>query len=240
MKKLTIMLFSAFLLASCGSDADNATSTNDVEQNEDVTTEETVTEGSEVKENTLQTLPEYETLTDFIDVNQYTVTSQTENKGNRILVFANEQGEKEYKSIFVKNDKRLKIIDLADDHLLFNDILSKEDTSSGNATTDQEKQKDESAEKESSKDTTNKEDSSSKSNQNAELEKYDEYKTIAKEIDLDKYTGKVQTDNKGNRIMLFANENGKNQYKSIFVKRQSRLKIVDFNNDQLLFNDIIK
>ena len=239
MKKLAIMLFSAFLLASCGSDADNTenTGSNDVEQHEDATTEEVVQEGSEVKDKTLQTLPEYATLTDFIDVNHYTITSQTENKGNRILVFANEEGEKEYKSIFVKNDQRLKIIDLVDDHLLFNDVIAADDSTSKENATEKE---------DTNKEDTNKEQNdkpqndTSTNDQNAALEKFDEYETIAKEIDLDHYTGNVQTDNKGTRIIIFANEQGKNEYKSIYVKRQKRLKIVEFHSDHLLFNGVIK
>lgn len=239
MKKLTMILFSAFLLASCGSDADNTSSTNELEQNEDVTTEEVVTEGSEVKLQTLQTLPEYTTLTNFIDVNDYIITSQTENEGNRILVFANAQDEKEYKSIFVKNDNRLKIIDLADDHLLFNDIISK-DSSNDDASEQEHSTKEEPNRNDSKQDSEQSKEHASINNQNAALEKYDEFATIAKEIDVDEYTGKVQTNNKGNRIIIFANANGENKYKSIFIKRQNRLKIVEFNNDQLLYNDIIR
>src|SRR5699024_10168097 len=187
MKKLAIMLFSAFLLARCGSDAENTenTGSNDVEQHEDATTEEVVQEGSEVKDKTLQTLPEYATLTDFIDVNHYTITSQTENKGNRILVFANEEGEKEYKSIFVKNDQRLKIIDLVDDHLLFNDVIADDSTSKENATEKEDTNKEDTNKEQNDKPQND----TSTNDQNPALEKFDEYETIAKEIDLDHYTG---------------------------------------------------
>lgn len=227
MKKFTVMLFSAFLLVGCGNDADT-TKTDQPAENKTETTDQHIQEGKEVTATILKTLPEYETLIEFIDVDAYTVTSQTENKGNRILVFHNEQDEAVYKSIFVKDDQRLKMIDLADDHLLLNDIISTDATDHAPNT-----------DKRSQDQSQSSRDESSKKNQNASLEAFEEYETIAKEIDLDQYTGSVQTDNQGNRIILFANEQGENDYKSIFVKHQNHLKIVALTSDQLLFNGVI-
>ncbi|GGN63567.1 hypothetical protein [Oceanobacillus indicireducens] len=48
---------------------------------------------------------------------------------------------------------------------------------------------------------------------------------MAEHIDLDTYQGVVETDNKGNRI---------------FIKHDNRIKIVQFNDDGLLYNGIIK
>ncbi len=75
---------------------------------------------------------------------------------------------------------------------------------------------------------------------NSDLENLPEFNTIAKQIDLDIYQGVVETDNKGNRIILFKNEKGHSEYKSIFIKRDNRLKIVQFDDDGLLYNEIIK
>lgn len=38
--------------------------------------------------------------------------------------------------------------------------------------------------------------------------------------------------------MIFTN--GQKEYKSIYVKRANRLKIVTFDDDGLLFNDVLK
>lgn len=75
---------------------------------------------------------------------------------------------------------------------------------------------------------------------NNHLKDFPEYMMISNHIDLSTYTGTIQSDNKGNRIILFANTNGQNEYKSIYVKHDNRLKIVTFDDDALLFNDIIQ
>lgn len=75
---------------------------------------------------------------------------------------------------------------------------------------------------------------------NDHLKELPEYTVISSHIDLSSYTGTIQTDNKGNRIIIFSNDNGQNEYKSIFVKRANRLKVVTFQDDGLIFNDIIK
>jgi len=75
---------------------------------------------------------------------------------------------------------------------------------------------------------------------NDDLEKFPEFDTIAEHIDLNYYQGIVETDNKGNRVILFEDEKGHSEYKSIFVKRDNRLKLVQFIDDGLLYNEIIK
>lgn len=76
---------------------------------------------------------------------------------------------------------------------------------------------------------------------NDELEDLEEYEILAKELDLTKYQGVIESDNQGNRVILFETEDGNKEYKSIFVKKKNRLKIVHFDDeDDLLFNDIIE
>ncbi|HLR38785.1 MAG TPA: hypothetical protein VK068_00160 [Jeotgalicoccus sp.] len=100
-----------------------------------------------------------------------------------------------------------------------------------------EKQQDEKEDKESLEDDSNVEDTVTN---NDDLEKFPEFDTIAEYIELDTYQGLVETDNKGNRIIIFKDENGNSEYKSIFVKNDNRLKIVKFKDDGLLYNEIIK
>lgn len=76
---------------------------------------------------------------------------------------------------------------------------------------------------------------------NDHLKDFQEFDVLAKELDLNAYEGIVESDNKGNRIILFQDADGKKEFKSIFVKHDNRLKIVQFDNeDDLLYNDVIK
>lgn len=70
-----------------------------------------------------------------------------------------------------------------------------------------------------------------------ELAAFDEYDTIASTIDLASNKAIVETDNEGNRVILFEDANGIKTYKSIFTKHDRFLKIIDLSADQLLFKD---
>lgn len=75
---------------------------------------------------------------------------------------------------------------------------------------------------------------------NDDLGKFEEFDSIEEHIDLDTFQGVVETDNEGNRIIIFEDENGSAEYKSIFIKHDNRLKIVKLKSDGLLYNGIIK
>lgn len=75
---------------------------------------------------------------------------------------------------------------------------------------------------------------------NDHLQDFIEFDTLAEHIDFEIYQGDIETDNKGNRIILFEDESGHKKYKSIFIKHDNRLKIVQFKNDGLIYNEILK
>lgn len=52
------------------------------------------------------------------------------------------------------------------------------------------------------------------------------------------YNSRLITDNPGTRIFIFENE-GQQAYKTIFIKKANRLKVIDLVNDELLMNEII-
>lgn len=84
-------------------------------------------------------------------------------------------------------------------------------------------------------------DDATETDKNDHLKEFNEFDVLAAELDLNTYEGVVETDNNGNRIILFQDATGKKEFKSIFIKNDNRLKIVQFDNeDNLLFNDIIK
>ncbi|MEZ7171143.1 hypothetical protein [Sporosarcina sp. OR05] len=128
MKKRLALFCGALLLAGCANDKaeeqvkpDSALESNEQAESpsKDV---ETNTSADHVAD--LTDYEEYDVLSSEIDVDAYIASVVEDNEGKRVILFSNEVGEKIYKSIFVKHDQRLKIIDLHDDGLLFNDTIN--------------------------------------------------------------------------------------------------------------------
>ena len=65
-----------------------------------------------------------------------------------------------------------------------------------------------------------------------------EYTTVAKKVDLKKYSAQIMQDNSAKRVIVFKASNGREQYKSVFIKNQKRLKVVDYKGG-LIFNQSI-
>lgn len=70
---------------------------------------------------------------------------------------------------------------------------------------------------------------------NANLLEHEESEVLAEHIPLDELTAQVEADNEGKRIILFEDKDGKKVYKSILIKHDNHLKIIDLNGDELLF-----
>lgn len=49
--------------------------------------------------------------------------TETDNPNKRVLFFVDGSGHKQYKSVYIKNTQRLKIIDLEGDSVLFNETI---------------------------------------------------------------------------------------------------------------------
>lgn len=78
-----------------------------------------------------------------------------------------------------------------------------------------------------------------KDTESVNKEDYEEIARIAEEINLEDYNMHLEFDNKEKRIILF-NKNGKNMYKSIFIKEKGRLKLIDLTSGEgELINEII-
>ncbi|MDW0110230.1 hypothetical protein [Sporosarcina aquimarina] len=73
--------------------------------------------------NELSSFEEYSTINEVQDVSSYNGIVETDNPGTRVILFEDENGKKVLKSVFVKNEKRLKVISLEDDGQLYNEIL---------------------------------------------------------------------------------------------------------------------
>lgn len=73
-------------------------------------------------EDDLSTYEEYGVLEETIELEQYEPTVETDNDGNRVILFYD--GERvAYKSVYVKDERRLKVISTDDEALLYNDTL---------------------------------------------------------------------------------------------------------------------
>lgn len=71
-----------------------------------------------------------------------------------------------------------------------------------------------------------------------DLTEYPEIAAIQENIDLTELTGYVISDNPGTRILIFTNEN-KQVYKSIFVKDENHLKVVDLEQNDLVIDETL-
>ena len=69
-----------------------------------------------------------------------------------------------------------------------------------------------------------------------DLTEYPETMAIQETIDLTKLTGYVISDNPGTRILIFTNEE-KQMYKSIFVKGEKQLKVIDLEQNEVLIDE---
>lgn len=89
-------------------------------------------------------------------------------------------------------------------------------------------------EKEEAKDQDNDE-----SDHNKDIVDYEEASVIEDTIDITGMDVKVKTDNKNNRVLLFS-ENEEVMYKTVYVKKKQRLKIINIHEDKgQIFNEVI-
>ncbi|MFS0871036.1 hypothetical protein AB3N00_13895 [Paenibacillus xylanilyticus] len=123
---LLILIAAATMLTACNSNETNPV--NDIGSNEQSAPDETAQQDNEPVEESpdhgeWSSLPEYDVIVRTIDSQDYTFRTVTDNENERILLLANQDGEEKYKTIFIKNTNRLKIIDVDGDGQLFNDVL---------------------------------------------------------------------------------------------------------------------
>lgn len=69
-----------------------------------------------------------------------------------------------------------------------------------------------------------------------DLTEYPETTAIQETIDLTELTGYVISDNPGTRILIFTNEE-KQVYKSILVKDEKQLKVIDLEQNEVLIDE---
>lgn len=141
-------------------------------------------------------LPEYSTLASKVDLANYTAHIVEDNASKRIIVLRDANGREQIKSLFIKRENRLKIVDYRGG-LLFNELI--ENTASTETAV------------------------SKVSGSESQLPEYQELSAIT---DLTKLTAHVVEDNYSKRITLFKDEKGHAVYKTIFVKKTGFVKVI--------------
>lgn len=73
----------------------------------------------------------------------------------------------------------------------------------------------------------------------SELAEFPEHDIVAEKIDLNKYEADLETDNDNNRVFLYKDEKDEEHYKTIFIKHDKRLKIIEFGKGEI-YNEVLK
>lgn len=65
-----------------------------------------------------------------------------------------------------------------------------------------------------------------------------EYETVAAKVDVSKYSAQIVEDNLMKRVIVLKDTNGRERYKTVFIKTLNRLKIVDYKGG-MIFDKVI-
>lgn len=79
-------------------------------------------------------------------------------------------------------------------------------------------------------------DNSNYSNESVNITSLEEYNTIIDQVNTEGLTFHPVTDNQGNRIMFLVDADGKKHFKTIFIKHDNLLKIIDVNGRGQVYN----
>src|SRR5699024_12883288 len=108
-----------------------------------------------------------------------------------------------------------------DERINYNEQIGEADASDKEATKDNDKEE---TTKNSKKEEKKVESSDEKESSDSDLE---EYSTLEDQVDMDGLQTDVVEDNSNKRITQLKNEDGKKEYKSIYVKNKNCKKIID-------------
>ncbi|AIF43979.1 hypothetical protein [Virgibacillus sp. SK37] len=240
MKTLIVTSMGALMLASSGISggdvvhADSANATN-LQKGTDFATMHYQVSASE----DISKFAEFESIQAHIDTGKWTVNVMEDNPYKRVILFSDEKGLPQYKSIYVKETTRHKLIDFHKG-LLVNKVLEGSTTNAGH-NEDNEVNKPTDTDTDEDKDNTANEeqDKENNANEDKDVDDFVEFDMVEDQTDIDDDQWQVVEDNDHKRVMVGSNEEGQNQFKSIFIKDTNRLKVIDFRGG-LVFNGILE
>ncbi|HLR02095.1 MAG TPA: hypothetical protein VK111_05055 [Virgibacillus sp.] len=185
-----------------------------------------------VADTSIDDFTEAKALSEVVDVDELNAEVVEDNDHKRVIVLKDSNGHPKAKSIFIKDDSRLKVIDF-DKGKVFDDIIGDTADDAKADDTSKEKENNHKAEDRADKDNDNssaeEETKKESKDENSDVEGMDEYKTIGEHVDVDKYDAKVVEDNSNKRIILLNDDHSKPEYKTIYIKDKKFLKIIDLN-----------
>ncbi|MBD1224349.1 hypothetical protein [Virgibacillus halodenitrificans] len=238
MKTLIVTSMGALMLASTGISggdvvhADSANATN-LQKGTDFATMHYQLSASE----DISKFAEFESIQAHIDTEKWTANVMEDNPYKRVILFSDEKGIPQYKSIYVKETTRHKLIDFHKG-LLVNKVL---DESAANGEQNKDNDSNEHTDTDEDKDDTANEDQDKENNatEDQDVDDFVEFDMVEEQTDIDDDQWQVVEDNDHKRVMIGSNEEGQNQFKSIFIKETNRLKVIDFNGG-LVYNGILE
>ncbi|MGG0642475.1 hypothetical protein ABE021_00840 [Sporosarcina gallistercoris] len=213
MKKTLITAVSALLISAGGAQA--ATFAH-ADQNTDAKSsyahgQQNSNYGQQVNQD-ITGLEEYASFASVIDSTSFTARVTEENVSKRVILFSDNYGRAQYKSVFVKKTGLLKVINLKGGIVL-------ETTVKATAATPSLEVK-----------------PVAKPAQTAStISSLTEDKTLSAHVNLSALTPVVVSDNYNNRTILLKDANGREQFRSIYVKRTNMLKIINLKGGQIFY-----
>ncbi|MCG3087251.1 hypothetical protein [Sporosarcina cyprini] len=215
MNKLLATTLSAALLSAGGFSAANVLHTDKVEaaQTQQVTTSQYGSNYQlQIAADTLAQLPEYATVASKVDVSGLQAKITEDSNYKRVILFKDANGQGKFKSIFVKNTNMLEIVDLKAGQVFYGKITTEDTTPAPEVKPEQPVQSD--------------------------ISSLPEYTTLASKVEVGSYNAAVVEDNFNKRVIVLKDDNGREQFKSIFVKETNTLKIIDTTGGQIFYGVI--
>ena len=110
MKKIFTALLGITLLVGCANEA-----SNEIEMEKIPIVK--------AENETLNDLPEYDIWAQYIDLSTFEAVVETDNNKIRVIFFEDDEFQKAFKSIFLKEANHLKLVSLDDDGLIHDDVI---------------------------------------------------------------------------------------------------------------------
>lgn len=116
-KNILFILLALLLLTACNTDTQDESDENANNQAPDEealsdrdNSEDTEQTNDRESNKDLSNFPEVTYISDKIEIDQYEMMLETDNEGSRVILYSKD-GQKHYKSVYVKDEKRLKLLD---------------------------------------------------------------------------------------------------------------------------------
>ncbi|WP_432353871.1 hypothetical protein [Sporosarcina sp. A2] len=219
MKKTLITAVSALLISAGGA---NAATFAHADHNADAQSsyahvQHNSNYGQQVNQD-ITGLEEYASIASVIDPSSFTTRVTEDNVSNRVILFSDNYGRTQYKSVFVKKTGLLKVVNLKGGGVVL------ETTVKAGATTPAPEVKPD-----------------AKPGQTASgITGLPEYQTLAGAVDLTDITPVIVSDNFNNRTILLKDANGRELYKSVFVKKTGLLKVINLKGQGVVIETVVK